>query len=43
MKRLALIIAAALAGIALAVVLAASGSAQQPGEADDQARRTSGY
>jgi hypothetical protein len=32
MKRLALIIAAALAGIALAVVLAASGSAQQPGE-----------
>jgi hypothetical protein len=32
MKRLALIIAAALAGIALAVVLVASGSAQQPGE-----------
>ena len=32
MKRLALIIAAALAGIVLAVALAGSGSAQQPGE-----------
>jgi hypothetical protein len=32
MKRLALIIAAALTGIVLAVALAGSGSAQQPGE-----------
>jgi hypothetical protein len=32
MKRLILLVPAALAGIALAVVLAASGSAQQPGE-----------